>query len=163
LTGRREAYYRDYLGSPQELVSCSRFGYLYQGQWYEWQEKPRGTPALDLLPENFIAYLENHDQIANSLYGRRLHQRGAPGRYRALTAWLLLGPMTPLLFQGQEFCSSKPFLYFADHEGELSESVRNGRRDFLSQFPSVTDERIVCSLPDPGDTRTFEACKLDPS
>jgi len=161
LTGRREAYYRDYLGSAQELISCARFGYLYQGQWYGWQKKPRGTPALDLLPEQFVAYLENHDQVANSPYGRRLHQLGAPGRYRALTAWLLLGPATPLLFQGQEFGSSKPFLYFADHNAELSDAVRRGRVEFLSQFPSTTDEHVVRTLPVPGDARTFEACKLD--
>src|ERR1051326_7742601 len=118
LTGRREAYYRDYQGSAQELISCARYGYLYQGQWYDWQQKPRGTPALDLLPEQFVAYLENHDQVANSAFGRRLHQIGSPGCHRALTAWLLLGPPTPLLFQGQEFGSSKPFLYFADRSEE---------------------------------------------
>jgi maltooligosyltrehalose trehalohydrolase len=161
LTGRREAYYRDYQGSPQELISCARYGYLYQGQWYSWQKKPRGTPALDLLPENFVSYLENHDQTANSPYGRRLFQLGSPGRYRALTAWLLLGPATPMLFQGQEFGSSKPFLYFADHNRELSEAVRRGRAEFLAQFPSTTDARVVRTLPNPGDARTFDACKLD--
>jgi len=162
LTGRREAYYTDYAGSPQELISCARHGYLYQGQWYAWQQKRRGTPALDLLPENFVAYIENHDQVANSPFGRRLWQLGSPGRYRALTAWLLLGPATPLLFQGQEFGSSKPFLYFADHKRDLSEAVRRGRIEFLSQFPSTTDPRVANALPNPGDPRTFHACQLDP-
>ena len=161
LTGRREAYYRDYQGSPQELISCARFGYLYQGQWYSWQQKRRGTPALDLNPHAFVTYLENHDQVANSAFGRRLHQSAAPGRYRALTAWMLLGPATPMLFQGQEFASSRPFLYFADHNPELAESVRRGRIEFLAQFPSLTDDRVVRKLPAPGDVRTFEASKLD--
>jgi maltooligosyltrehalose trehalohydrolase len=161
LTGRREAYYRDYQGSAQELISCARFGYLYQGQWYSWQMKRRGTPALDLPPHAFVSYLENHDQVANSAFGRRLHQLSAPGAYRAMTAWLLLGPATPLLFQGQEFSSSKPFLYFADHKPELAEAIRRGRVEFLSQFPSVTDDRIVERLAAPADPRTFEACKLD--
>jgi maltooligosyltrehalose trehalohydrolase len=161
LTGRREAYYRDYQGSAQELISCARFGYLYQGQWYSWQEKRRGTPALDLMPHNFFTYLENHDQVANSAYGRRLHQIGSPARLRALTAWLLLGPATPMLFQGQEFFSSAPFLYFADHRRELSDAVRKGRIEFLSQFPSITDDRVVRTLPPPGDAATFEECKLD--
>ena len=161
MTGRREAYYHDYQGSPQELVSCARWGYLYQGQWYEWQRKHRGTGALDLLPASFIAYLENHDQVANSAYGRRLHQLSAPSRFRALTAYLLLGPATPLLFQGQEFSSSKPFLYFADHEPNLAESVRRGRREFLSQFPSLRDESVAGSLAAPGDPQTFERCRLD--
>jgi maltooligosyltrehalose trehalohydrolase len=161
LTRRREAYYRDYQGSPQELISCSRWGYLYQGQWYMWQKKRRGTAALDLMPHAFVTYLENHDQVANSPFGRRLHQLSAPAQYRAMTAWLLLGPSTPMLFQGQEFGSSRPFLYFADHPGELGESVRKGRIEFLAQFPSLTDASVVQSLPSPGDEQTFAACKLD--
>ncbi len=161
LVGRREAYYRDYMGSPQELVSCARYGYLYQGQWYSWQQGRRGTPALDLFPHSFISYLENHDQVANSSSGRRLHQLSSPARHRAMTAWLLLGPATPMLFQGQEFSSSRPFLYFADHTAELAEAVGKGRVEFLSQFPSLTDDRVVRALAPPADEATFRACKLD--
>src|SRR5262249_33151820 len=124
LTGRREAYYSDFLGSAQELLSAARWGYLYQGQWYTWQNKLRGTPALDRLPRGFVTFLENHDQVANSAFGRRLHQLSAPASHRALTAWLLLGPSTPLLFQGQEFASTRPFLFFADHSGELGAAIR---------------------------------------
>jgi maltooligosyltrehalose trehalohydrolase len=163
LVGRREAYYRDYLGSAQELVSSARFGYLYQGQWYTWQEERRGTPALDLLPRAFVTYLENHDQVANSASGRRLHQLASPAGYRAMTAWLLLGPATPMLFQGQEYASSKPFLYFADHKPELAEAVGKGRVEFLGQFPSLTDDRVVRGLAAPADEDTFTRCKLDPS
>ena len=111
LTGHREAYYTDYLGQPQEFVSAAKHGYLYQGQRYAWQQKNRGTPAWGLAPASFVSYLENHDQVANSLRGMRLHQLTSPGRYRALTTLTLLGPGTPMLFQGQEFASSKPFLY----------------------------------------------------
>ncbi len=161
LTGRREAYYRDYLGSAQELISCARFGYLYQGQYYSWQQQPRGAPALDLPPHAFVSYLENHDQVANSAFGRRLHELASPSRLRALTAWLLLGPETPMLFQGQEFSSSKPFLYFADHRRPLASSVRDGRREFLSQFPSVADPGVQRLLPVPADEHTYERCKLD--
>ncbi|MEO6238751.1 MAG: malto-oligosyltrehalose trehalohydrolase [Vicinamibacterales bacterium] len=161
LLGRREAYYRDYQGSAQELVSCARFGYLYQGQWYTWQGQRRGTAALDLLPHAFISYLENHDQVANSAFGRRLHQLSSPAAYRALTAWLLLGPATPMLFQGQEYASSKPFLYFADHNPELAAAVGRGRVKFLAQFPSLTDDRVVRALAPPADAATFRACKLD--
>ena len=161
LTGRREAYYRDYQGSPQELISCARFGYLYQGQYYSWQKKPRGTPALDLPPHAFVAYLENHDQVANSAFGRRLHQLVAPSRLRAMTAWLLLGPETPMIFQGQEYWSSRPFLYFADHRPDLAAGVREGRREFLSQFPSLGDAAVQERLPSPGDERTFSQSTLD--
>ena len=161
LTGRREAYYTDYLGSPQELVSCMRFGYLYQGQRYGWQDKNRGTPALDLPPHAFVSYLENHDQVANSAFGERLHRLSSPSQYRALTAWLLLGPATPMLFQGQEYSSSRPFLYFADHQDKLADAVNEGRVEFLAQFPSLTDSRVVEALAAPSEERTFQASKLD--
>ena len=161
MTGRREAYYADYKGTPQELVSCARFGYLYQGQWYGWQKKRRGTPALDLTGDRFVTYLENHDQVANSSFGLRLHQLTSPGRLRAMTTWLLLGPGTPLLFQGQEFSSSKPFLFFADHEETLAAAVREGRREFLSQFASTTDPGVRERLPAPDARGTFESCVLD--
>jgi maltooligosyltrehalose trehalohydrolase len=161
LTGRREAYYRDYLGTPQELVSSARFGYLYQGQWHSWQQDRRGTSALDLQPASFVTYIENHDQVANSADGRRLHQVAAPGPHRAMTAWILLGPATPMLFQGQEFSSSAPFLFFADHNPQLAEAVGRGRIEFLSQFPSLTDARVVAALAPPASYDTFAACKLD--
>jgi maltooligosyltrehalose trehalohydrolase len=161
LTGRREAYYTDYGGTAQELLACVKYGYLYQGQWYSWQGKRRGTPALDLPPSAFVSYLENHDQIANSAFGRRLHQLASPGRHRALTALTLLGPATPMLFQGQEFASSAPFLYFADHEPALRGPVRDGRREFLSQFPSVNDAGVAGALPSPVDEATFVRCRLD--
>jgi maltooligosyltrehalose trehalohydrolase len=162
LTGRREAYYTDYTGAVQELISCAKYGYLYQGQWYSWQKKRRGTASLDMPPHAFIAYLENHDQVANSALGRRLHQVSSPGRFRALTALLLLGPSTPMLFQGQEFSSSAPFLYFADHRDDLCEAVRTGRCEFLRQFESVLDPEVPPLLPPPGDENTFRRCKLNP-
>jgi maltooligosyltrehalose trehalohydrolase len=160
LTGRREAYYTDYKGSPQELISCAKYGYLYQGQWYQWQKKRRGTPALDLPPSAFVSYIENHDQIANTPFGRRLHARTSPARVRALTAWMLLGPATPMIFQGQEFAASAPFLFFADHRLELSGAIADGRRAFLSQFPSVTDPSILDALAPP-DIHAFERSKID--
>jgi maltooligosyltrehalose trehalohydrolase len=163
LTGRREAYYLDYQGSVQELISCAKYGYLYQGQWYGWQKQRRGTPALDLMPHAFVAYLENHDQIANTAFGRRLHQLSSAARLRALTAVLLLGPETPMLFQGQEFAASSPFLFFADHKVELREPINQGRREFLSQFPSVNDPEVLSLLPLPVQQDTYERCKLDPS
>jgi len=160
LTGRREAYYTDYLGSMQEFVSCAKRGYLYQGQWYSWQKKRRGAPALDLSPARFVSYIENHDQVANSAFGRRLHQLASPGRHRALTALTLLGPATPMLFQGQEFASSAPFLFFADHREELRQAIRDGRREFLSQFVSTGDREVAMALPSPVDEATFQKCKL---
>ena len=161
LTGRSEAYYTDYTGSPQEFISATKRGFLYQGQYYAWQKKSRGTPALDIHPKQFVAFLQNHDQIANSLRGQRLHQLTSLGRCKALTALLLLGPNTPMLFQGQEFAASSPFLYFADHDAELSAKVIEGRRKFLSQFRSMASVEMDPYIADPTDKDTFVRSKLD--
>lgn len=161
LTGRSAAYYTDYNGAAQEFVSAAKYGYLYQGQVYAWQNQRRGTPALELDPAVFINFLENHDQVANSATGKRVHQMTSPGRYRAMTALTLLMPGTPMLFQGQEFGSRSPWVYFADHKPELSQLVRQGRAEFVSQFPNLATEPMRSRLPNPGDSDTFERCKLD--
>ncbi|HWB61641.1 MAG TPA: alpha-amylase family glycosyl hydrolase, partial [Chthoniobacteraceae bacterium] len=161
MTGRNEAYYTDYHGSAQEFVSAAKWGFLYQGQRYKWQRARRGTPSLDFEPENFVNYLQNHDQVANSLWGHRIHTLTSAGRLRALTALLLLGPNTPMLFQGQEFAASSPFLYFADHPPELAEVVRKGRAEFLKQFPSIASSDTTKLVANPGNRETFERCKLD--
>src|SRR5206468_10702181 len=138
-----------------------RWGYLCQGQWYRWQHKPRGTPDLDLPADSFVRYLENHDQVANTLHGARLPSLTSPGRLRAMTALWLLAPGTPLFFQGQEFGSTRPFLYFADHPGDLGVAVRKGRGEFLRQFPSLAVAEAQDAIPDPGSRDAFARCKLD--
>lgn len=160
LTGRNEAYYTDYRGSPQEFVSLAKWGFLFQGQRYKWQKKRRGTPCLDLPPFRFVTYIQNHDHIANSLHGRRIHVLTSAGRVRAATACLLLGPGTPMLFQGQEFGASSPFLYFADHGADLAAAVARGRAEFLRQFPSLSSPEVAARLPSPGWRETFLSCKL---
>ena len=160
-TGHAEAYYSDTYGVPQEFISSAKYGYLFQGQYYHWQRHRRGTPTFGLPPAAFVVYLQNHDQIANSACGLRGHQMTSPAKWRALTAVMLLMPNTPMLFQGQEFASSAPFLYFADFESELAGAVRGGRQEFLTQFPSVRDFIARSTLDDPGNERTFERCKLD--
>jgi maltooligosyltrehalose trehalohydrolase len=138
-----------------------KWGYLYQGQRYRWQKKRRGTPAFGLSPATFVTFIQNHDQIANSARGHRRHLLTSPGHYRALTALMLLGPGTPMLFQGQEFGASAPFLYFADHKPELARQVRRGRADFLRQFPALAAPEMQAELPDPADITTYEKSKLD--
>lgn len=161
LKGRTEAYLSDYRGTPQEFISSAKYGYLYQGQWYRWQNKRRGTSSFDLPPFAFIAFLQNHDQVANSGLGRRLHQLAHPGQYRAMTALLLLGPATPMLFQGQEFGASSPFIYFADHSPDLAALVDKGRTDFMHQFPSLAGRATQGYLTSPHDPAGFQRCKLD--
>jgi maltooligosyltrehalose trehalohydrolase len=161
LGAHNEAYYSDYAGTPQELISAIRHGFLYQGQWYSWQKKRRGTSSRGADPAVLVNYIQNHDQVANSARGQRIHQLSSPGKWRAITALLLLGPQTPMLFQGQEFAASSPFLFFADHEAELARRVRKGRAEFLSQFPSIGTRGTQERLPDPGDLATFQRCILD--
>ena len=161
LTGRNEAYYSDYLGHAQEFVSAAKYGYLYQGQWYKWQSQPRGTPSFDLPCTAFVNFIQNHDQVANSARGERPNTLVAKGKYRAMTALLLLAPGTPMLFQGQEFGATTPFLFFGDHNPELAKLVREGRGKFLSQFPSLAVPEVQAILPDPGSSETFEISKLD--
>jgi len=163
LTGRAEAYYTDYCGSPQEFISAAKYGFLFQGQWYTWQKQRRGKPALDLLPHQLITFIQNHDQLANTGRGLRCHTISSSGCYRAMTALMLLGPGTPMLFQGQEFAASSPFFYFADHHDELAQLVHQGRRKFMSQFRSLAVPEVQKSIPDPSDPRTFFRSKLDQS
>jgi maltooligosyltrehalose trehalohydrolase len=163
LTGRNEAYYTDYLGTPQEFISAVKYGYLYQGQRYKWQKNRRGAPGLNLNPAALVIFIQNHDQIANSAYGERCDRLTSPGKLRAITALMLLGPGTPMLFQGQEFGASSPFLFFADHGPELARQIRQGRADFLAQFPSLATSEMQERFADPGDPATFECCKLDHS
>lgn len=163
LTGRRQSYYSDYGGTPSEFIAAVKSGYLFQGQHYAWQHKRRGTLTRGIPRAAFVNFLENHDQLANSERGARIHTLAAPGCYRALTALLLLGPGTPLLFQGQEYGTSRPFLYFADHHPELARSVRAGRAEFLSQFPNMALPEVQAALADPGSEETFTQCKLHPA
>jgi maltooligosyltrehalose trehalohydrolase len=134
---------------------------LYQGQWYSWQKQPRGTDASRHPQAAFVCFLENHDQVANTGTGRRLHQLVDRGKWRALSTLLLLGPSVPLVFQGQEEAVEQPFTYFADHQSRLAELVKNGRLDFLSQFPSLSSPEMRERLPIPGDEASFNTCRLD--
>jgi maltooligosyltrehalose trehalohydrolase len=160
-TGRSEAYYSDTRGTAQEFISAAKYGYLYQGQYYHWQRNTRGIASLDIDPCRFVLYLQNHDQVANSTRGLRGHQMTSPARWRAITAVALLMPGTPMLFQGQEFSASTPFLYFADYDGELAEAVLKGRSEFLMQFPSARGFKAAADLDKPHDPQTFERSKLD--
>ncbi len=166
-TGLIEGYLHDYGGTPQELVSAMTRGFLYQGQLYRWQSNTRGTPTqtgeTTIEPARFIHFLENHDQVANIGLGERLIDVTDPATFRAMTAVLLLGPATPMLFQGQEHGSRRPWSYFVDHCDELRAPIRRGRAEFVAQFPRSATPELQAALPDPSDEATFRRCKLDPT
>jgi len=136
-SGGAESYMQDYEGSVRELVACVLRNGIYQGQYYAWQKMPRGTPLRHVPHEQLVFALQNHDQIANSLDGLRLHRLCGENTARALTTFFLLAPQTPLLFMGQEYFAPQPFLFFVDHGVELSKAVASGRREFLSQLSSA--------------------------
>ena len=161
LRGRDEAYYTDYRGRAQEFESGAKYGFLFQGQWYRWQGKRRGTSTRGIARHRLVNFIENHDQVANSGLGLRVHYCTSPSRLRAMTALLLLGPQTPMLFMGQEFTASAPFRYFADHQPQLAALVDAGRRREVSQFPSLALPELQARITRPHDARTFEECRLD--
>jgi len=161
LTGIADGYYTDYRGTPQELISCACRGFLYQGQYYTWQKKRRGTSTRGVPLHRFVNFLQNHDQIANSADGRRIHELTDAASLRAMTVLLLLMPGTPMLFQGQEFASSSRFLFFADHTPELARSVSAGRRSFLAQFRTLREPDVQAQLAEPASPETRELCVLD--
>jgi maltooligosyltrehalose trehalohydrolase len=161
LTGKREGYYADHLGKAQEFISAAKWGFLFQGQYYSWQKAPRGTPFLHLEPWRAITFLENHDQIANTLFGTRPRAQSSARRYRAMVAYWLLSSGTPMFFMGQEYGSTRPFVYFFDQPGEVGESLLNGRAKFLSQFESIRSiPNLESVLAYPADPDSFKSCKL---
>ena len=162
LTGQNVGYFSDYSGKPQEFISAAKYGFLYQGQALSWRKVLRGTPTFGIPAEAFVCFIENHDQIANTGPGDRPRFQTSPGRYRAMTALLLLGPWTPLLFQGEEFGASSPFLFFADvGDAAVRDAIRKGRAELLAPFLSLTEEETLRSLPAPDDPEAFSRCKLD--
>ncbi|HET9993256.1 MAG TPA: malto-oligosyltrehalose trehalohydrolase, partial [Kofleriaceae bacterium] len=161
-TGVVDGYLHDYTGSARELVSAIRHGFLYQGQAYPWQRNTRGTSTRGLERARFVQFLENHDQVANLAFGERLAELSDPATLRALTALLLLTPSIPMLFQGQETGSLRPWEFFCSHEGELADRVRRGRAQFVSQFQRLGTREALEARRDPCARSTFEACILDP-
>jgi len=162
LTSRKEAYFDDYRGTPQEFISAAKYGFLYQGQALSWRKALRGSSTFGIPSEAFVCFIENHDQIANTGPGERLRFQTSPAPYRAMTALLLLGPWTPLLFQGEEFGASSPFMFFADiGDASVRDAIRKGRAEWLAPFLSLTEEQALTILPAPHDPEVFARCKLD--
>ena len=156
LTGENEGYYRDFTGGAGEIAATLRSGWLFQGQRSPRTGRPRGTSAADLPPAAFVHCIQNHDQIGNRALGERLNHDVPLAAYRAASALLLLSPYMPLLFMGQEWAASSPFLFFTDHDPELGKLVTEGRREEFKHFTAFSGERV----PDPQALETFECSKL---
>jgi maltooligosyltrehalose trehalohydrolase len=159
LTGETDAYYADYAKNPTEqLARCLSQGFVFQGHLNR-HGQARGEPSGHLPPSAFVLFLQNHDQIGNRAFGERLHQLAHPDALKAATALLLLSPMIPLMFMGDEFAAEQPFLFFTSHHGELARLVREGRRNEFAAFSAFADPHQRERIPDPNAPQTFEASR----
>ncbi|QSQ11448.1 malto-oligosyltrehalose trehalohydrolase [Myxococcus landrumensis] len=155
--GDSEGYYQDYTGHTEDLARTLRQGWFYEGQVSKNQGHARGTSAEGLAPWHFVYCLQNHDQVGNRALGERLGSDVSPAAFRAMSALLLTSPYTPLLFMGQEWNASTPFLYFTDHHAELGRLVTEGRRREFADFSRFAGEEV----PDPQALETFTRSRLD--
>ncbi|HSC84233.1 MAG TPA: malto-oligosyltrehalose trehalohydrolase, partial [Pseudomonas sp.] len=159
LTGEQQGYYADFSDEPtRKLARCLAEGFIYQGQRSRLGRN-RGEASGHLSPCSFVLFLQNHDQIGNRAFGERLITLADEDALRAATALLLLSPMIPLLFMGEEFGATQPFLYFTDHPAELGVLVREGRRNEFAEFPLADGVRTE-DIPDPNAASTYNACHV---
>ena len=161
LAGDNEGYYRDYTGSMSNLAKTLNQGWHFTGQYSTYLQEHRGTDPTGIPPRRFVFCIQNHDQIGNRALGERLHHQIELAAYRAASVLLLCAPATPLLFMGQEWAATTPFLYFTDHPEELGRLVTEGRRNEFSQFSGFSDAAARERIPDPQDETTFLASHLD--
>ena len=162
LTGERDGYYRDYAADPAgDFARALAEGFVYQGQPSALRNgAPHGEPSTTLPPIAFVSFLQNHDQVGNRAFGERLSMLANAARIDAALACLLLSPHVPMLFAGEEFAASTPFLFFCDFGGDLAEAVSRGRRAEFARFAAFADEAARERIPDPEALTTFLASKL---
>jgi maltooligosyltrehalose trehalohydrolase len=159
LTGEHRGYYQDYAPDPRRHVARAlASGFAYQGEASPHRQgRRRGEASGALPPTAFVNFLQNHDQIGNRARGDRLSAQVDDRAMAAALAVMLLAPMPPLLFMGEEWGSKRPFPFFCDFRGELADAVRKGRREeFKSEYAALGEE-----IPDPLDEATFRSAILD--
>lgn len=157
LTGERNGYYADF-GSLDALAKAVRQSYVNDGTWSEYRGRVHGRPLPSgVSGHRFVVYLQSHDQVGNRPGGERTGALLTTGGLKVGAALLLTAPFVPMLFQGEEWGASTPFLYFSDHgDPGLGRLVAEGRRRDLAHLAWPVE-----SVPDPQDPRTFERSKLD--
>lgn len=156
LTNAHENYYAHYDGSMTALAAAINDGF-----------GPVTTSRSDVTAvtdddqaSKFVFCIQNHDQVGNRPFGDRLHHEIAFDRYAVASSTLLFAPETPLIFMGQEFAASTPFLYFTDHPDELGRLVTEGRRNEFAGFGAFQHEDLRETIPDPQAESTFSGSKL---
>jgi len=156
-TGESHAYYQDFAIEPEKkFARALTEGFVYQGEVSPQTGEPRGVACLAQPPQFFVDFIQNHDQTGNRAQGERLITLAGPDKTRVLLAALLLSPHIPLLFMGEEYGETHPFLFFTDFHGDLAKAVREGRaKEFTGH--AGHDE----SVPDPNDVNTFVRSRID--
>jgi maltooligosyltrehalose trehalohydrolase len=157
LTHETEGYYEDFQQPAQQLARCLAEGFAYQGELSPHAGAPRGTPSAQLPTTCFVICLQNHDQIGNRAMGDRLTTLAAAAPLRAAIALLLFTPQIPLVFMGEEYGETRPFLYFTDFNAELGKLVTAGRRNEFKKFSAFSNPETRDAIPDPNATETFAA------
>ena len=161
LAGDRESYFARYSGTVPDIartVACGWF--VRRTDDNALEEVSAADPAVGGVPSQYVICLQNHDQVGNRAFGERLHHQVDLAAYRAATTLLLCAPETPLLFMGQEWAASTPFLYFTDHAEALGRLVTEGRRREFSSFRQFREPALRDRIPDPQAPSTFEASRL---
>jgi maltooligosyltrehalose trehalohydrolase len=159
LAGDRESYFAQFSGTGADIAATLRQGWFFTGQPLPASGRPRGTDPAGLDPARFVICVQNHDQVGNRATGERLHHEIPLAEYRAACTLLLLAPHTPLLFMGQEWAASSPFLFFTDHHAALGEQVTRGRRLEFAGFARFAAAGLA-TIPDPQAIDTFESSRL---
>lgn len=156
LSNAHESYYGSYGGGTEDIAGVVQHGFRHL--------IPQDGHRPDTVdPASvFVFCIQNHDQVGNRPFGDRVHHEINLDRYRVASALLLFAPETPLIFMGQEFAASTPFLYFTDHPEELGKLVTEGRRKEFAGFKAFDDPAMRETIPDPQAESTFQASKLDP-
>lgn len=155
LTSDRQGYYADF-GSTAQLARAFSEGFVYSGQESKYRGRRHGNSSKSLPAEKFVVFAQNHDQAGNRRLGERLSSLVSFEALKVAAGLVLLSPFLPLLFMGEEYGETAPFLYFVSHgDAALIEAVRKGRREEFSRFAWQGD------IPDPQDESTFARSHID--
>jgi maltooligosyltrehalose trehalohydrolase len=161
VSGEADGYYADYAAEPLRMLGRALAeGFAFQGEHSMFRDRARGEPSAQLPPAAFVGFLQNHDMVGNRAFGDRIQSFADSRLIPAAYACLLLSPQIPMLFMGEEFAASTPFLFFCDFGPELALSVSNGRRHEFKRFAGFASDADVARIPDPNAESTFAASKL---
>ena len=156
LTGERFGYYVDF-GTVADLAAALSRVFVFDGRHSVYRRRRHGRPATGLSGHRFVGYAQNHDQVGNRPAGERSASLLSPGLLRVAAALVFTSPFVPLLFAGEEWGASTPFLYFTDHQDpRVAAAVPQGRRQEFASFGWP-----AASVPDPQDEATFRRSRLD--